>query len=360
MIIYNCHAHLFTRKHVPNRFLPAILMWLVEKKGVRAIARKVFPFTDRDMVDRYINFFEVSLKNEQAEVLEKLKGYYPFGSIDQTHFVILPMDMEYMLAGKVEESLAQQHLELERLVNAGEPVIPFMATDPRRPNLLAMVQDLHTNHGFKGIKIYPPLGYYPNDARLDPVYQYAEQNNLPVMTHCSRGGVYVKEVTQAMKDEPNPIGRPVDTTKKAKEFSDIYAHPANYDPIATKYPKLKICLAHFGGGDEWDKYLDHPWTPGSNPLNKSWLSVVIDLILKHDNIYTDISSTLFESESYIDLLKVLLENQKIRERVLFGSDFYMMERVKEKERNQAIKIRSRLGPALYNQIASVNPTRYLF
>ena len=161
-----------------------------------------------------------------------------------------------------------------------------------------------------------------------------------------------------MLKEPNPIGRKVEK-KKAKHFSDIYTDPANYDPIASKYPTLKICLAHFGGDTEWDKYLEHSWQPGSPEEDKSWLSVIIDLILKHENIYTDISSTLFQKDHYLDLLLVLLENKKIRERVLFGSDYYMMERVKSKEREMAIKIRSRLGPVLFKQIAETNPKRYL-
>ncbi len=61
----------------------------------------------------------------------------------------------------------------------------------------------------------------------------------------------------------------------------------------------------------------------------------------------------------MDLLLVLLENKKVRERVLFGSDYYMMERIKSQERKMAIKIRSRLGSALFKQIAETNPKRYL-
>jgi predicted TIM-barrel fold metal-dependent hydrolase len=360
MLIYNCHAHIFTLDHVPKKFIPPIVTWFLKKGHIRRLARHLIPFTDRDLIDRYINFVEVTIEGSQSDVLQRLKEYYPFGSVDQTKFIILPMDMAYMEAGKVPVDITQQHAELETLVNAGEPIIPFIGTDPRRPRLLEMVESLHANHGFKGIKIYPPLGFYPNDKRLQPIFEYAVVNKLPVMSHCSRGGVYIKEVTDAMKKEPNPLGRSVDKTKKPKEFSDIYTDPANYDPVATQYPGLKICLAHFGGPDEWDKYLTTPWSPGSREEDKSWLSVVIDLIMKHDNIYTDISSTLFEKESFIDLLMVLLENDKIRERVLFGSDFYMMERAKTLERGRAIKLRSKLGPVLYKQIANVNPERYLY
>ena len=92
MIIYNCHTHTFTIDHVPRKFIPRFLGWLIKKKGVRNFARRVFPFTDRDLLDRYINFFEVSLLGSQGDVYNKLKGYYPNGEIDQTKFIVLPMD----------------------------------------------------------------------------------------------------------------------------------------------------------------------------------------------------------------------------------------------------------------------------
>ncbi len=358
MIIYNCHTHTFTTNHVPRKFIPPIASWLVRKKGVRRFARRLFPFTDRDLIDRYINFFEVSLLGSQAAVFKKLKGYYPQGQTDQTKFIVLPMDMAFMLADKVPVSLEQQHQELAQIAATDNTCIPFIGVDPRRKGVFDIVKTLHSSQGFKGIKLYPPLGYYPNDARLAPIYTYAEENKLPIMAHCSRGGVSIKKVTDAMLQEPNPLGRSV-VKMKAKHFSDIYTDPANYDPIATQYPNLNICLAHFGGDGEWDKYLEHSWHPGSLEESKSWLSVILDLIQTHDNIYADISSTLFQKDSYMDLLLVLLENKKVRERVLFGSDYYMMERIKSQERKMAIKIRSRLGSALFKQIAETNPKRYL-
>lgn len=357
MIIYNCHTHTFTIDHVPRKFIPPFISWLVRFKGVRKFARNILP-GDRDLLDRYINFVEVTMAGSQKAVFEKLKAYYPNGSTDQTKFIVLPMDMAFMLADKVPVSLDQQHQELSQIAASDNSCIPFIGVDARRDGITEMVKKWHTEHHFKGIKLYPPLGYYPNDTRLAPIYEYAVDNELPIMVHCSRGGVSIKKVTKAMMKEPNPIGRPV-IKKKAKHFSDIYTDPANYDPLATQFPNLKICLAHFGGNGEWDKYLEHPWHPGDPASSKSWLSVILELIHKHDNIYTDISSTLFEGDHYMDLLLVLLENEKIRERVLFGSDYYMMERVKSREREMAIKIRSRLGPALFKQIGETNPKRYL-
>jgi uncharacterized protein len=358
MKLYNCHAHTFTHSHVPDRFLPPWLMKLVRIWGIRFLARLILP-SDRDIIDRYLNFVEVSLGKDQASVLARLKSYYRSQGADEFWFVILPMDMEHMHAGIVPVKIDEQHKELKKLVDSGEPVIPFIGTDPRNLNALNMVRDLPANHGFKGIKLYPPLGYYPNDRELHPIYQYAVQHDLPVMTHCSRGGVFVKEVTDEMLAEPNPIGRRVEK-KKPRHFSDIYTDPANYEPIAAKYPQLKICLAHFGGGDEWAKYKRQQQIAPSSPEDRSWLSVILDLIQRHNNIYADISATLFEEdETYIDLLIELLRDARVSDRVLFGSDFYMMERVKTKEPSRYQFIRQRLGPQLFEQIASINPMRYL-
>ncbi len=357
MIIYNCHTHTFTIDHVARKFIPPFISWLVRFKGVRKFARNILP-GDRDLLDRYINFVEMTMVGSQQGIFDKLKEYYPNGNTDQSKFIVLPMDMEFMLADKIPVSLEKQHLELAQIAELDDSCIPFIGVDPRRYNIFDMVKKWHINYNFRGIKLYPPLGFYPNDKRLSSIYKYASTNNLPVLAHCSRGGVSIKKVTKEMLNEPNPIGRPV-VKKKAKLFSDIYTDPANYNPIATKYPDLKICLAHFGGDTEWDKYLEQPWSSNNAEASKSWLSVILDLMQKHDNIYTDISSTLFKKECYIDLLLVLLENKKVRERVLFGSDYYMMEREKSQEREMAIKIRSRLGPELFKQIAETNPKRYL-
>lgn len=357
MLIYNCHAHLFTINHIPNRFLPAPVMWLLKKRLTRETARKMIPFTDRDLIDRYVNFIEVALEGRQSEVLDMLKGYYPSGQVDQTKFIILPMDMEFMGAGKVKVGIEKQHEELEQLMKAGESIIPFIGTDPRRKGLLDFVKKWHEK-GFKGIKLYPPLGFYPNDKRLEPIFEYAVNHSLPILVHCSRGGVHLKKVTKEMLKEPNPLGRKVEK-KKAKLFSDIYTDPANYDAVATKYPELKICLAHFGGGDEWDNYMETSWHSDMPETEKSWFSVCLDIMHKHENIYADISSTLYQGSGRIDMLKVILENKKIKERVLFGSDFYMMERVKPIERKKSIEIRSKIGPENFKQIACTNPERFL-
>jgi hypothetical protein len=62
---------------------------------------------------------------------------------------------------------------------------------------------------------------------------------------------------------------------------------------------------------------------------------------------------------YFDYLKVLLEDPNLRTHVLFGSDYYMIERSPLSEKEVSISLRSRLGRELYFQIAHHNPMEYL-
>jgi predicted TIM-barrel fold metal-dependent hydrolase len=86
---------------------------------------------------------------------------------------------------------------------------------------------------------------------------------------------------------------------------------------------------------------------------------------KYPNLYTDISYTIFMPRIrglYIDLvdyLKVLLSSPNIRESVLFGSDYYMVEQEEITEKESSILLRSRLGEDLFKQIAYTNPKKFL-
>ena len=324
MKIINCHIHTFTIEHVPNRFLPLRLVSILKPDVIRKplswIISNLMPFTDRDVLDRYINFVEITANKSQLETFERVKGYYPRG----TSFVILPMDMEFMAAGKVKTKYENQLKELIEVRNIyPELVLPFVGVDPRRTNILNLVKSFVLENSFVGIKIYPRLGFYPTDDRLMDIYAFAESRNIPVLSHCSRGGVYTKEVTDEMLIHPV---RGKVAKLKPKHFSHYFSEPQNFKTILTQFPNLKICLAHFGGNSEWDSYLEREWHPEYTNEEKSWVSQIIEMMEEYPNLYTDISYTAFHSDRYFPLLGIILENTAIRNRIMFGSDFYMVER----------------------------------
>lgn len=392
--IYNCHIHIFTRRHVPRHFLkllfddtplsrflgPRISEWLGVSLSelaqykwfawlLKHIAAWVTRITENNVLEREATLLDTGDKPTQAAVWQEIRPQYPTGS----RFVVLPIDMTHANLGELAVSIDTQHAELLELAEQSKgTIIPFYFADPRRENLLADVHKNLVEGKFRGIKIYPNLGYRVDCEPLLDVYALCEERNVPVMTHCSTGGVWQYGLTQARRL--------------------ALAHPDQYKCILTKFPNLRICLAHFGGGDEWLKHLevrpDAQGTPlsgayaggndtagndtaendvGEDAEPVAWIKLIGDMIRsgKYPNLYTDISYTAFAPRfgtlyfDFFDYLKVLLANDRLRSRVLFGSDFYMVKREELSEKEVSIALRSRLGEEVYFQIANRNPKRYL-
>lgn len=347
--IYNCHCHLFTDKNLPNNYLGFGLVNIFRNKTVAKSAqfllRNVNPLSGSDVGNRLDAFLKAVYRKNQEENLKALIAYYPEG----TKFVILPMDMAYMQRknlpftkpkkGKIEEDIDEQHNMLAILAKSyPNTVIPFAHIDPRREDSLHRLSSLVETSGFKGVKIYPPLGYSPTHPRLmEEIYPYMEKKNIPLIAHCSPGSVYTQE-----------------TDKKS---AHQYAHPNNYKEVMDKFPKLRICLAHFGGIGEWKRF----FSESRERRNPPWVKVIIDLMRSNEypNLYADISYTIFDQQENTPLLKVLLQEPQIRDKVLFGSDFFMVENHKYSERRLSIDLRAELGEKLFWQIANTNPKVFL-
>ena len=371
MQITNCHIHTFTYEHVPDRWVPRPVGLLLRRAWVRRpllrLLRRISPET-RDRYERFAQILELSYADRHQEgVFETVRGYYP----EQTRFVILPMDMELMGAGKVEKSIADQHEELARLRDKyPTQVIPFAAVDARRDDIVETTRRLIEDKGFRGLKLYPPLGSHPNDPVVRPLYEHAAARRIPVISHCSRpaGVRYRGKATARMLKDPvsgEPLKNP--TTGKPLGEDDIediltvFTDPDAYIPILKAHPSLRICLAHFGGAGDWATYLNKPWHEDDGSGKKSWLAKILDMIRsdEYPNLYTDISYTVFADDEYVHVLNVLLSDPRVAERVLFGSDFYVVENAKLEERRISMRVRSILGEELFRQIAEENPKRFL-
>jgi len=363
-VIYNCHTHTFTASHLPVRFPPRWLKFLMRVRFLRKILiyvatrvgillrliSVVLPldsFSNSmltiDTLKRFERFFETGMNKSQEQVFKQISSQYP----EKSRFVVLPMDMEFMGAGRPEVSYRAQLDELVSLYQSNpETIIPFFAADPRRNGVVELFTEYIEKHGFKGVKIYPNLGYFPYAPKLKEIYAICEQKGIPVLAHCSPGGISLRGITQ--------------------QEAQAFAHPANYETLLTEFPRLNFCLAHFGGNQEWEKSI-----AGKSPRtgeDASWLTVILDMLVsgKYPNLYTDVSYTLFcETPSYrpftyFDYLKVMLVDKNVHAHVLFGSDYYMVEQERVSEKEVSIALRSRLGEEMYFQIANENPRRFLY
>ncbi|KAA3641398.1 MAG: hypothetical protein DWQ02_00645 [Bacteroidetes bacterium] len=362
--IHNCHTHIFTIDYIPKYYLSSMFPTHWAKNGTVA---KVGMTLFKNTINRYMAFFYSAMKNSQMEVLKELRGYYP----SNTRFSVLSVDFDYMDAGPAKFDFQCQIDDLAQVAKtvndeAGENlIIPFLGVDPRRENLFDLVQKYVEEKGFRGLKIYPGLGFFPNDKRLYKVWEYAEKNELPITSHCipTNKNHFRFKPTDIMIESAKLLKSFSDKDKKdSYKFAKYLNHPYWFDKLLQDFPNLKINFAHFGGNVEWDKYLDLPNEKFEKDTN--WYSMIRQLLKKYPNTYSDISFTVHDRNLYPLLKNVINSEYKDKNiyspknKVLFGTDFYMLQK-DYKERRFGIDLRGYLTEDEYWQIAEVNPKRFL-
>lgn len=349
-MFYNCHIHTFKDSDVPRKFLPLglvrILSTTIGFNFVSRVLNYLNPFSDNDTFDRYVKFVKIGKLGSQENIFIECKKYYP----DDTQFAILPMDMAYMGAGNVPRKYEEQIKELADLKIKYPQIIPFIHIDPRRNGFMELLIKAVEEWGIKGVKIYPPLGYFPYDERLYPVYDYCVKHNLPVISHCSPyNPVHFKGSNKELRSLLSKSKLPV-TGKNQKELCANFTNPKNWEFVLNDFKNLKVCLAHFGSSYYWKKFIENPGD------TENWFVLIKDMIPKYENLYTDISFTLSEQE-YFPLLKVLLSDNALKNKILFGSDYYMVE-TEATERRFGLDLRAFIGEQNFETIALTNPKAF--
>jgi predicted TIM-barrel fold metal-dependent hydrolase len=82
------------------------------------------------------------------------------------------------------------------------------------------------------------------------------------------------------------------------------------------------------------------------------------MIKKYDNVYTDVSFTLYNEHTWPTLKVLMYNDKKLRNRVLFGTDYYVVAE-KGTERELSMKFRAFMGEELFKQMAIKNVEDYL-
>jgi len=145
-------------------------------------------------------------------------------------------------------------------------LIGFTSVHPDRYKPHKKVLRAIKEFGMKGLKLYPHAGFYPNDKRLDLVYEKCVEYDIPVMFH---------------------------TGIKALSWQNLkYNNPIYVDDIATNFPELKIIMCH--GGYPWvEEFMVVAY---SNP--NMWVDITfldyIEKIYKKPNLSEDTIKRLVE------------------------------------------------------------------
>ena len=155
-----------------------------------------------------------------------------------------------------------------------DSLIGFLSVDPTQKDWEKELYVGHQELDLKGIKLLPMYaGFMPDDSMLDPLWSYADQHALPVLLHT--GTTFVSQAPLA------------------------YTLPRNLDPVAIRYPEVKIILAH----------LSHPYE-----------AECVAVIRKHPNVYADISALHYRPFQLYNSL-MLVQEYGVWDKVLFGTDY---------------------------------------
>jgi uncharacterized protein len=156
----------------------------------------------------------------------------------------------------------------------GDKLIGFLSVDPTQDGWQDELHQGHQDLKLKGIKLLSMYaGFYPNDRKLDYLWEYATRHRLPVLLHT--GTTFVAQA-------------PLDCTI-----------PRHLDDVAIRFPNVKIIMAH----------ISHPYE-----------GECVVTIRKHPNVYADCSALHYRPfQLYHSLM--LVQEYGVWDKILFGSDY---------------------------------------
>jgi predicted TIM-barrel fold metal-dependent hydrolase len=367
---YNCHTHSFNNSHVPEYFLSVKGLGRFAAKTAAGLIKITGPWLVKVLsvapaTKKYANFLAVGIEKTQDTIFEMVKAKYPAG----TKIVVLPLNFEFMGAGKLKIPYVQQLAELIDLKKKyPDECLPFVCIDPRMGTAQENVDFVkkYIDIGFSGIKMYPSLGYYPHDDRLKLVYEYAQKNQVPVLTHCSRGGIHYVNRGKIIPPDflhpsnLNPSWPVPDINVKSTNMGDFknnFIKTESYEGVLQMFPCLKLCFAHFGVDD------DNPY-PTKNPEHPkdNWYEEIIRLMKAYKNVYTDISYSLTQ-DKFMKGFSADYKGAKldqVKDKILFGTDFFMIEQEKKNDDNGLFNlVKAAFGQAEFDKLAGDNVAAFL-
>ena len=352
--VFDAHMHIFDRKCTPVMYF--LLRFMSEKLKLSAddsvsvaqASEKIYDLMSKNQLDKEDQLeqmdleamlvqsdsgtgeaVKIVLKKEQSDILEYYNEHFALNKFDafknkEFLSVVLSMDLEVGWGRKTKRTYKEQIADL-KVIAKETPILPFFAIDPRRAdlegeeNLYKMFIDAFTDAEtpFFGVKCYPSLGYLPSDARLIPIYEVCEAKNIPIITHC--GGTAVSTYKTSI-EVVNSAGKRIelklpagDRAKRANYLND----PLHWDSVLSRFPKLKINLAHFGGPDRWNEK--------ATEIDKMRVEQIIERMQTFgEQVYTDFSFNIVDNEANRNVKDALKANATIKSRLMYGTDYWVV------------------------------------
>ena len=248
-MIIDIHAHLAYTHIFPKHFISDMFLGLSENE--RTKLEKILPMFMKD-------------KNGSAFI-----NQMDMAGINKA--VLLIVDAGVRL-GESKLSLDEIYeLHYEILKKNSDRIIVFAGIDPRRGEKgFNLFKKGIFEFGFKGLKLYPPMGFAIDDERLNPYYEICSAYRLPVITH---------------------------TGSSLSYLDNHYADPIFIKNVANRFKDVIFILAH-----------------AANNITPK----IIELVKECDNIYLDMAglNSKYNLDNYCSIF-----DENINDKVLFGSDW---------------------------------------
>ena len=191
-----------------------------------------------ELIDVHAHFFPDNIAPATIDFLEKEADIKAFGAgtaaslLEEMKRDGVTLSINAPVATKKEQvvSINRKMIEFNK---SSKEIICFGSMHPDFNQIGNIEEEISfiAKHGIKGIKLHSEYqSFYPDEDRLQPVYEACVKNNIIILFHAGVDFAYESEV----KATP-------------KRLSGI-----------VKIPGLKTILAHFGSYRQWDdviKYL---------------------------------------------------------------------------------------------------------
>lgn len=378
-LFIDVHAHSFTIDHIPKDFIK-LLNWLPNNDKIK--------FTKWFADKEFGNFLGMdSSKKVMDALVETYDSFFAAQGITPHLLIVnLCLDMERGITGKPVSDYNQQIQQVLQFRKQSSPVfgsglqydykttvLPFLSIDANNPMafeyfLSAFIKNYNTTGiseldneaPFIGVKLYPSMGYVPENPVILDILEICEQKAIPVTTHC--GGIRTRtnsrNIELSYRDTQNGIStdkiRNVSVHSK-QNFKNIFLDPLHWKRVMERYPKLKLNLAHFGDNKEWDNFQKNK-NDFSNFIFKT-----LEMMQHYNNVYADISYSYY-SPINRQLIKEMMSSPIYKHKIMNGSDFFLneLEQGKTSDFISALKNDFRNQDEGWNGLTNHNPYRFLF
>lgn len=299
----------------------------------------------------------------RLELAQRLASLPSQDSADVRLFVPAMIDFSYWVNDFSASSHADQIAVMTQIARVSAPKYPmhgWVSYCPWRQihddQQLARIQDAVMNGGLMGVKLYPPMGFYPTgnkdaadggevypgelgqnpqyiqqlDDNLEALYQWCGSAGVPLLAHCSYSQY---------------------TSKQA----GLRAAPDGWAKVLQRHPDLRLNIGHSGG--LWSVAHSASNRPPGTPWTQRTLEILNDSKLQYVSADFADYSTMVEpgadnQQAFTETMTAVkgwldpATHKLARSRLMYGTDWSMLSQIHPNDTSYYLAMKSQIPQQL--------------